>query len=90
MQGRQNRIALCRLNAQTSLEKTGIRLIEKWGVQDSNLRRHCHQIYSLTPLTARETPQTILIVLKKSLLSLVSFAGAHLKRIKSSRVFGRS
>ena len=28
----------------------------KWGVQDSNLRRHCHQIYSLTPLTARETP----------------------------------
>ena len=27
-----------------------------WGVQDSNLRRHCHQIYSLTPLTARETP----------------------------------
>ena len=29
---------------------------DKWGVQDSNLRRHCHQIYSLTPLTARETP----------------------------------
>ena len=28
----------------------------QWGVQDSNLRRHCHQIYSLTPLTARETP----------------------------------
>lgn len=28
----------------------------KWGVQDSNLRRQCHQIYSLTPLTARETP----------------------------------
>ena len=28
----------------------------KWGVQDSNLRRLCHQIYSLTPLTARETP----------------------------------
>jgi len=27
-----------------------------WGVQDSNLRRQCHQIYSLTPLTARETP----------------------------------
>ena len=29
----------------------------KWGVQDSNLRRLCHQIYSLTPLTARETPR---------------------------------
>ena len=26
-----------------------------WGVQDSNLRRHSHQIYSLTPLTTRET-----------------------------------
>ena len=25
-------------------------------MQDSNLRRQCHQIYSLTPLTARETP----------------------------------
>ena len=31
-------------------------VLAKWGVQDSNLRRHCHQIYSLTPLTARETP----------------------------------
>jgi hypothetical protein len=28
-----------------------------WGVQDSNLRRQSHQIYSLTPLTARETPR---------------------------------
>ncbi len=26
-------------------------------MQDSNLRRQCHQIYSLTPLTARETPR---------------------------------
>ena len=25
-------------------------------MRDSNLRRHSHQIYSLTPLTARETP----------------------------------
>ena len=33
----------------------------EWGVQDSNLRRHCHQIYSLTPLTARETPRTWLL-----------------------------
>ena len=24
----------------------------KWGKQDSNLRRHCHQIYSLAPLAA--------------------------------------
>ena len=30
----------------------------QWGVQDSNLRRQSHQIYSLTPLTARETPLT--------------------------------
>lgn len=27
-----------------------------WGEQDSNLRRRGHQIYSLTPLTARESP----------------------------------
>ena len=27
-----------------------------WGKQDSNLRRLSHQIYSLTPLTAREFP----------------------------------
>ena len=26
-----------------------------WRVQDSNLRRRSHQIYSLAPLTARET-----------------------------------
>ena len=40
----------------------------KWGVQDSNLRRQCHQIYSLTPLTARETPRTMprLLVLSRS------------------------
>ena len=28
----------------------------QWGVQDSNLRRHSHQIYSLTRLTASVTP----------------------------------
>ena len=28
----------------------------QWGEQDSNLRRRSHQIYSLTPLTARESP----------------------------------
>ena len=27
-----------------------------WGVKDSNLRRRSRQIYSLLPLTARETP----------------------------------
>ena len=41
-----------------------------WGVQDSNLRRHSHQIYSLTPLTARETP-------------LVVFGGLLLVRLRS-------
>ena len=29
---------------------------EKWGKQDSNLRRLSHQIYSLAPLAAREFP----------------------------------
>jgi hypothetical protein len=33
-----------------------VRRFVQWGVKDSNLRRHCHQIYSLTPLTTRETP----------------------------------
>ena len=28
-----------------------------WGVKDSDLRRHSQQIYSLSPLTTRETPQ---------------------------------
>ena len=27
----------------------------QWRVKDSNLRRRCHQIYSLTPLATRET-----------------------------------
>ena len=29
----------------------------QWGEQDSNLRRRCHQIYSLAPLAAREPPR---------------------------------
>ena len=33
-------------------------------MQDSNLRRHSHQIYSLTPLTARETPLVSCVLLK--------------------------
>ncbi len=33
--------------------------LPQWGVQDSNLRRQSHQIYSLTPLTARETPRIV-------------------------------
>ena len=52
-------------DAEYGIPVNGIRLnlfyvsilwLWKWGVQDSNLRRRCHQIYSLTPLTARETP----------------------------------
>ena len=38
------------------LSKYPGKVVWKWGVKDLNLRRHCHQIYSLTPLTARETP----------------------------------
>src|SRR3954471_11124364 len=30
-----------------------------WGVQDSNLRRQSHQIYSLTRLTASVTPRAL-------------------------------
>src|SRR5207253_2366808 len=30
----------------------------EWGEQDSNLRRLSHQIYSLVPLTARESPRS--------------------------------
>lgn len=30
-----------------------------WGKQDSNLRRQNHQIYSLTPLAAREFPHSV-------------------------------
>ena len=28
-----------------------------WGMVDSNHRRHCQQIYSLSPLATREIPQ---------------------------------
>ncbi len=28
-----------------------------WGEEESNLRRHCQQIYSLPHLTALESPQ---------------------------------
>ena len=31
--------------------------LENWGVKDSNLRRRSQQIYSLSPLTTRETPR---------------------------------
>ena len=33
--------------------------IGQWGVQDSNLRRQSHQIYSLTPLAAWVTPRVV-------------------------------
>ena len=44
------------ISSTRSLSCQCSQLFIKWGVQDSNLRRHSHQIYSLTPLTARETP----------------------------------
>ena len=33
--------------------------LKQWGVQDSNLRRHSQQIYSLSRLTASVTPQKL-------------------------------
>ncbi len=30
-----------------------------WGKVDSNHRRHCQQIYSLSPLATREFPHTV-------------------------------
>ena len=31
----------------------------EWGEQDSNLRRHSHQVYSLTPLATRTSPRGV-------------------------------
>ena len=42
--------------AQQSLPLRRASRAEWWGEQDSNLRRLSHQIYSLTPLAARESP----------------------------------
>ena len=39
-----------------ALDRFGWIVLDGWGVQDSNLRRQCHLIYSQAPLTARETP----------------------------------
>ncbi len=41
------------LHPHTVTSKTSL---SNWGKQDSNLRRRSHQIYSLTPLAAREFP----------------------------------
>ncbi len=35
-----------------------------WGMVDSNHRRHCQQIYSLSPLATREIPQIYVIRLE--------------------------
>ena len=39
-----------------SRDDNGIATVE-WGEEDSNLRRHCQQIYSLSPLATRESPR---------------------------------
>ena len=41
----------------------------KWGKVDSNHRRRCQQIYSLSPLATREFPHTKMIHVLKELLS---------------------
>ena len=48
-----------------------------WGVQDSNLRRQSHLIYSQAPLTARETPPGIGVWVCRMVIrfSLASDAG---------------
>jgi hypothetical protein len=60
-----------------------------WGVQDSNLRRQCHQIYSLTPLTARETPLWVwssrnVVSHPKTLISLPLAVASHFRRPRHS------
>ena len=44
--GRKNENSTCRTSA-----------VFWWGMVDSNHRRHCQQIYSLSPLATREIPQ---------------------------------
>ena len=45
------------LHHYESITEKRVYRYEKWGLQDSNLRRRCHQIYSLTPLATRESPR---------------------------------
>jgi hypothetical protein len=63
--GRRTGSSPCRVCRSPSLRRPRCRRFKVfghleicyWGVQDSNLRRQCHQIYSLTPLATRETPR---------------------------------
>ena len=63
--GRRTGLSPCRVCRSPSLRRPHCRRFKVfghleicyWGVQDSNLRRQCHQIYSLTPLATRETPR---------------------------------
>ena len=48
---------MLRVSAPTLNTQLSTLNIVHWGVQDSNLRRQSHQIYSLTRLTASVTPR---------------------------------
>ena len=45
-----------RMNTKKNVPDSKIRHIIWWGMVDSNHRRHCQQIYSLSPLATREIP----------------------------------
>ena len=51
--------AVFALKARKLPDRSGrqIRQLLWWGKMDSNHRRHCQQIYSLSPLATREFPQ---------------------------------
>ena len=44
------------MNTKKNVPDSKIRHIIWWGMVDSNHRRHCQQIYSLSPLATREIP----------------------------------
>ena len=48
-----------RMNTKKNVPDSKIRHIIWWGKMDSNHRRHCQQIYSLSPLATREFPHII-------------------------------
>ena len=39
-----------------------------WGMVDSNHRRHCQQIYSLSPLATREFPHILFLLIAVELV----------------------
>ena len=45
-----------RMNTKKNVTDSKIRHIIWWGMVDSNHRRRCQQIYSLSPLATREIP----------------------------------